>query len=250
MSLSIAVSTKAGPRTYWNQWFKERGIFNIEVDFNCTSCPVEPQSVQRAAEYLKPFNMSAHSRCPALIHENKTIETAQQWGFLSEIFIASQLGIKELNFHLPKYVELNNTNYNKIVQFLSAAGKLAREKNVSLILENNWQGNFSGSGDFLRIFDAFPELPVCFDTGHAHIACKGKELEFMESIKTHIRNVHIHDNKGDDDSHLAIGDGNINFAEVLAFLKQKTDAKKLIIENRNEADMQKTLKALSLLGLT
>lgn len=250
MSLCVAVSTKAGPKTYWNLWFRERGIFNVEFDFNCTPCPVEIQSIHQAAEYLKPFNLSAHSRCSALVHENKTIEKAQQFGFLSEIIIASELGVKELTFHLPKYIELDKLRYDQTVSFLSAAGKLARKRGVALLLENNWRGNFSKSEDFLRIFDALPELLMCFDIGHAHMACKGRELEFLECVKSRIRNVHVHDNDGNDEAHLAIGDGNIDFAKLLAFLEQKTKAKKLIIENRNETDMLKSLKALRQLGFS
>jgi len=57
------------------------------------------------------------------------------------------------------------------------------------------------------------ELGVCFDLGHANTA--GNIPDFLE-IKDRFINMHVHDNVGDLDRHLVIGEGNIDFRRWLA----------------------------------
>ena len=76
------------------------------------------------------------------------------------------------------------------------------------------------------------EIGVCFDVGHAHVSGT------MDSFFAHspgFVNVHIHDNRGERDEHLPIGDGSIDFQRVLEGLQGYTG--KMVIESRslNEA---------------
>lgn len=55
-------------------------------------------------------------------------------------------------------------------------------------------------------------LGVCFDLGHANTV--GNIADFLE-IKDRFINMHVHDNAGDGDRHLVIGEGNIDFQKWL-----------------------------------
>ncbi|MDR3074453.1 MAG: sugar phosphate isomerase/epimerase [Candidatus Methanoplasma sp.] len=61
------------------------------------------------------------------------------------------------------------------------------------------------------------DLKVCFDIGHANTM--GATDRFIDLLGERIANIHIHDNNGDVDAHMTIGDGNIDFMHVLSKLK-------------------------------
>ena len=87
------------------------------------------------------------------------------------------------------------------------------------------------------------DLPVCFDIGHAHTA--GQIDRMVELFGDRIRNVHIHDNMGEKDEHLTIGDGSVDFRHVLGLLKNYPH--RYIIESRtleSAVDSQARLRKL------
>jgi len=49
--------------------------------------------------------------------------------------------------------------------------------------------------------------------GHINIRSKVPVEEWIAVLGKDIRSIHVHDNKGDDDSHLAPGKGTINWQE-------------------------------------
>jgi sugar phosphate isomerase/epimerase len=55
-------------------------------------------------------------------------------------------------------------------------------------------------------------LGFCLDVGHAHTM--GLLQEFMD-LKHRLVNLHVHDNRGDYDAHLPIGDGTVDFRLVV-----------------------------------
>ena len=56
-------------------------------------------------------------------------------------------------------------------------------------------------------------LKICLDVGHINIRSKVPVEEWIAVLGKDIRSIHVHDNKGDDDSHLAPGKGTINWQE-------------------------------------
>jgi sugar phosphate isomerase/epimerase len=57
------------------------------------------------------------------------------------------------------------------------------------------------------------ELGICFDRGHANTT--GQTDAMIDTFGKRIINIHIHDNNGDKDDHMTIGDGGIDFEKVL-----------------------------------
>ncbi|MEO0073929.1 MAG: sugar phosphate isomerase/epimerase [candidate division WOR-3 bacterium] len=64
-------------------------------------------------------------------------------------------------------------------------------------------------------------LGLCLDTGHLHILPPEKreaEFSFFSEHRMCIYHVHMHDNNGIRDEHLAMGDGKIDFLPILRML--------------------------------
>ena len=64
-----------------------------------------------------------------------------------------------------------------------------------------------------------PRLRIVFDVAHAHLLGEGKCMSSLERVIPHTIGLHINDNLGDYDNHLAVGDGNIPFRDIVTFLK-------------------------------
>lgn len=115
---------------------------------------------------------------------------------------------------------------------------LALEKGIYIGLENyKAKGNYSSARDlifFNSLFYKFPNIGVTFDTGHANI--QDNPEEYLASITRGLKllNVHLHDNHGETDSHLPLGEGNINFAGLVYILKKMDYRGNFIVEHWND----------------
>jgi len=91
-----------------------------------------------------------------------------------------------------------------------------------LCLENHYPYDYEGLNelggtpeDFLEIFEsaASPYLGFCLDYGHSHMS--SNTLEFIEKLSPHLKYTHLADNAGNRDSHLPLGEGTVDWEEVL-----------------------------------
>ncbi len=57
-----------------------------------------------------------------------------------------------------------------------------------------------------------PRFGFCFDTGHFNLFSKVPLEKWFETLGPYLIETHIHDNKGDKDSHLPIGEGTFPFS--------------------------------------
>ena len=89
------------------------------------------------------------------------------------------------------------------------------------------------------------DLSVCFDIGHANTS--GQIDRMVELFGDRIRNIHIHDNLGEKDDHLTIGDGRVDFGHVLGLLRNYRG--RYIIEARSlESAVESQARLRKLLG--
>ena len=107
--------------------------------------------------------------------------------------------------------------------FLAEMVAGAEQLGLSICLENMFPRNLLGvePDDFAEIFQTFPDLRLTLDTGHANIADPaGRRIQqLVERFGKQLGHLHFSDNKGKRDDHLAIGEGNINFSELVRNLK-------------------------------
>ncbi|UCF10306.1 MAG: sugar phosphate isomerase/epimerase [Candidatus Bipolaricaulota bacterium] len=66
-----------------------------------------------------------------------------------------------------------------------------------------------------------PNLDIALDIGHAHCRSRGSVLDWIEALGARIGYVHLHDNCGKEDEHLALGAGTIPLPEVCAALEER-----------------------------
>lgn len=74
-----------------------------------------------------------------------------------------------------------------------------------------------GIEELKTVLDLNPGLGLTLDVAHAHTC--GDELEYLKELGDRMLHVHLHDTKRDNDSHGALGEGDIDFKKVLSRLK-------------------------------
>jgi sugar phosphate isomerase/epimerase len=84
--------------------------------------------------------------------------------------------------------------------------------------------------ELFTLLDSF-DIDICFDIGHAHTM---NAIEDFLEHKACFANVHVHDNMGQSDQHLPVGEGNIDFQKVLKGLSGYQG--KYVIEARSLND--------------
>ncbi|CAM3368073.1 MULTISPECIES: sugar phosphate isomerase/epimerase family protein [Brevibacillus] len=82
---------------------------------------------------------------------------------------------------------------------------------------------------------ASPHVGIVYDVGHAHLIRPGYTEEALEQVLPYLAALHLSDNFGQADDHLAVGDGTISFAPILSLLQDKRFAGSWVVETKQLA---------------
>ncbi len=117
---------------------------------------------------------------------------------------------------------------------------MAERFGFKLLLENVYEGN---PGVHCAIFDSIPSdaLGFCFDIGHHHVFGKSPLNEWVDTLGEKIMGLHLHDNSGEEDSHLAIGEGNADFTGLFQFIGDKGLRPTITLEPHEEGTLWQSL---------
>jgi sugar phosphate isomerase/epimerase len=172
-----------------------------------------PQAVLRITEPAK-------AKRNGMVDEIKrAIEIAEQIPFRYAI---QHLGVGGEEYD-DRSVDAAFTALDEICSF-------ARQRGVEVLLENI--PNALATSERLNLFNGQTHLKLnyCFDIGHANIT-EGIEAAYA-NMRDRIRSTHIHDNNGEEDSHLfpLMSGGSIDWAQAMDLLRSRADQYPLLLE--------------------
>jgi len=137
--------------------------------------------------------------------------------------VFARLGIRLANIHPDARVPSMFPRawvVDRNIESLQRLVALAAERGVRLMLENV-PGMFNDVENLKPVFAAVPELGLHLDVGHANLGGPKNATElFLDAFGGRLVHVHFSDNKGDGDSHLPMGVGNIDWRWAITALKQ------------------------------
>lgn len=120
-------------------------------------------------------------------------------------------------------------------------------KKISVAIENESKppahksNCYPGPEEIKTVIDKFDgEIKMTLDIGHLNVTYSGdvnKILKYIQTLGKEIIQVHIHDNRGDKDSHLIPGEGSIDFGPILKCVKSNTENVDLILEIGNKGSV-------------
>ncbi|AKL93752.1 sugar phosphate isomerase/epimerase [Clostridium aceticum] len=90
---------------------------------------------------------------------------------------------------------------------------------ITAVIENVHNKNPQLIKNIVDTIDS-PYLAACLDTGHAHALGKSQLATWVESYEQRLQYIHLHDNHGEKDQHLPLGEGNIDFEDFFTKLKE------------------------------
>ncbi len=153
-------------------------------------------------------------------NDTHTLETVYFPKLLHILSIMPELEMRLLTLHLwldPRFV-LEETIVYKI-GFLKRLTERASGSGITVCLEN-----LSENADQLKeVLAAVPLLNLTLDLGHAELLSgENTSFGFLEKYPDRIKHIHLHDNHGgsspDDDLHLPVGEGKIDFHKIFRVL--------------------------------
>jgi sugar phosphate isomerase/epimerase len=141
---------------------------------------------------------------------------------LETVRISGELGARCVTVHPGLVSPTSSMDLDRVRALVrEAAAELARaseEHGVPVAFENmprmKWL-IFREPGELLDLVEGTC-LWICFDAGHAHTS---GNLDAWLELAERFVNVHLHDNRGERDEHLVLGEGTLPFEKLLKALK-------------------------------
>lgn len=181
--------------------------------------------LKRLAEELGLTFCQAHSPVGNPLEQNGFEEYLNST--IRSIEICGMLGIKNTVVHAGWANEIGKDEYfSRNHEFYSQLFPVMEKCNVNVLIENSAKCNFV---DYYYFFDGkemhefldyvnHPLLNACWDTGHANV--EGHHFDDILCLSDRLKAVHINDNYGFKDQHIAPFMGTLNIDEVMTALTE------------------------------
>jgi sugar phosphate isomerase/epimerase len=199
-------------------WFKDEN-----VQFHSMHSPIYPSNDFRSgAPALNIVDADKRNRIDAMDEIKRAIEVAEYAPFR---FLVQHVGRSD-EADDPRKFEAALSSIEHLRAF-------ARPLGVSLLVENI-PNDFSTPERLMELLKSlhYPDLGVCFDTGHAHFMSSVHQA--FGVLEQRILSTHIHDNNGDRDTHLWPGQGTIDWNQTMQSLRSAPKAPALLMEIEGE----------------
>ena len=199
-------------------WFKSEG-----VQFHSMHSPIYMSNDFRSGgQPLNIVDTDKRNRIDAMDEIKRAIEVAEYAPFR---FLVQHIGRSDESDD-PRKFEAALSSIEHLRAF-------ARQLGVSLLVENipNDLSTPEKLQELLRALH-YPDLGICFDTGHAHLMSSVHQA--FGVLQDRILSTHVHDNQRDRDSHLWPGAGTIDWNQTMQSLQSAPHTPALLMEIEGE----------------
>ena len=155
---------------------------------------------------------------------DNTVRDATRKRFMDVIEVAGMVKARCVVFHSGyekwKYsLELEPWLASSI-EFWPSVLMRAKEVGTRVAIENIFEEEPGGLKLLMDALDT-SVAGICFDAGHFNLFSRLPLSAWIERLGEHIIELHLHDNKGDRDSHLPPGEGTFDFQELFSLLSDR-----------------------------
>lgn len=162
------------------------------------------------------------------------------------IDIMPDLDMKFLTFHL--WMDSRFVAKRPLEHKIDLVGRIlekADDAEITVCLENLSEKPIH----LAKAFELFPSLGLTLDLGHGQLLSKEHTaFGFIRTFPERIKHIHLHDNRGgishNDDLHLPIGEGTIDFATIFKWLREINYKGTITMELRPH-EMKKSLSPVN-----
>ena len=99
---------------------------------------------------------------------------------------------------------------------------------------------------FIKLLSAIdsPQLGHVLDIGHWNIFGTGELLHWLNESAPYLKHLHLHDNHGEQDEHLPIGQGHVPFSTLFEWLKTAKISPTMTLETHTLPDTELSLQRI------
>ncbi|MCF8081741.1 MAG: sugar phosphate isomerase/epimerase [Deltaproteobacteria bacterium] len=116
-----------------------------------------------------------------------------------------------------RYWHIRDTWLENSLRFWTWAGDKIQNAGSVLVLENVYEQTPQELGELLKPLQS-RAVGFCLDTGHQSVFGSAPMETWVETLAPFLVQLHLHDNTGSRDDHLALGTGNIDFKKLFHHL--------------------------------
>lgn len=173
---------------------------------------------------------------------NPTLRRASVEEINKTLKLANEIDVEMVTVHPGIYSPLSiywDKTSKTAIESLNKIKRKGEDYGVTIAMENlpdMWLALCSKPEETRDFLDE-TGLKFCLDVGHAYTSDSLNEFLKLEPV-----NLHLHDNVGEEDIHLALGEGQIDFKQILKSLKGYKG--NYVIEGRAEDELRKSKKYL------
>lgn len=118
--------------------------------------------------------------------------------------------------------------------------EMARQYDCRLALENIYE---ESPATLVALVDHLDSawFGHCFDIGHWRLFGRGAQSDWLQAIAPRLIHLHLHDNLGQSDDHLPVGEGTIDFAPLMTLLHGLAPPPSITLEAHDPDALQRSL---------
>lgn len=162
--------------------------------------------------------------------------------------IAQALGARYLVLHTQFNPNLRQPTYPALwleqnLRFFTDLLPAIVDAGATIVLENMWD---SHPDHLAQLLAALPkeQFAACLDAGHAHLHSQVGYRSWIEALGDRLQYIHLSDNHGDWDEHLALGQGTVDFPGLLDGLRSIQSQPWFVFEVKLWSEVQQSLRHL------
>ena len=241
--MKIGASTLAGIETTLEETLEF--IENLGIDYAELVHQFPSENIN--ADILESYNLKYSIHSPfmdvniAALQDKSRLNSIKQ--IKDSIDLANKINAEAVVIHpglapflankyfLDKVYETANNSIKEL-------GEYGRDLGVMATIENmpTFDGMlYNNMGDLHNLLTSL-DMSMTLDIGHANHSGYSPDQMIFDSIK----HIHIHDNFGDDDAHLALGEGSIELKYIVDSLEEKNYDGIYIIEVNDYDSIKKS----------
>ncbi len=165
----------------------------------------------------------------------RTLEIAE---VLRPLRVVLHAGYDEKRFdgHVALWLNQSLKTWHEVVPMAEKIGTL-------ITVENVFETEPAPIRELAERVDS-PAFGVCIDAGHMNLFSRVEMEEWFSSLGSWIKEVHVHDNHGEQDEHLPLGEGTIDFHRFFTLLERHTSGVVYTLEQHSEDALRRGLVAV------
>ncbi len=230
--------------------FMEKPAFEI-TDFIIPDTLDNEDKCQELIKFYKdnlihPENCSMHGACfdIYLSSLDKRIREISRERIIHSCKIAEELKLDRIVFHTNYLPSIMFSPYieNWIIENKMFWTEIINKFDLKILIENSFDQAPELILRLMKEVDS-EKIGICLDVGHCNLS-NTEMKSWFEQLKDYIFQLHLNDNNGKIDKHLAVGAGTINWKDVSELIKLNGLEPNVVFEMYQLSDVLSSIKFL------